>query len=709
MTRAARLLVAMTLEEKLGQLTMAAGTQALTGPVAGGAVEAEIAAGRVGSLLNLWGADEVAAAQRAARGARLGIPLFFGFDVLHGHRTVFPVPLAEACAFDPELWRRTAAAAAHEARADGLTMVFAPMVDVARDPRWGRIAEGPGEDPYVASLFSVAKVTGFQGPDLARGGAAACVKHFCAYGAAEGGRDYASVDISERAVAEVYAPPFAAALAAGCAALMPAFMDLAGVPMTAHRPLLEGWLRRKLGFEGVIVSDYNAVAELIVHGVAGGRAEAAAMALQAGVDVDMMSFCYRDALPEALDRGLASMDRIDAAVSRVLALKEKLGLFEADPSVHPVAAPVEDAGALALEAARRSIVLLTNRGALPLAGDARVIALIGPLADAAEEMDGPWAAAGRRADAVSIRRGLEAALPQAEIVYAQGVAIDGADFSGASRALDACRTADVVILCLGESAPMSGEAASRTSLGLPGRQGELARAAIDVARERGVPAVVLLSSGRPIVAPALFEAADAVLATWFLGEAAGCAIADVLTGRADAVGRLPVSWPRAEGQIPVYFAQRPTGRPFRAEDSYTSRYLDCANEPQFAFGHGLSYASLALVSFEIDRRAFRFGDELRFFVGLRNAGARDGEATVFLFSRDLAASVARPLLELRRFGRIALRAGEAGALEFVLPARELAFPGADLEPAFEPGAFEFSVGFSADRAGLVTLAAQALA
>ncbi|PNG26083.1 beta-glucosidase [Methylocella silvestris] len=688
----------MTLEEKIGQLTMAAGSYAVTGPIIGGDVEAAIRAGRVGSLLNLWGATEIAAIQKIAmEESRLGIPLIVGFDVLHGHRTIFPIPLAEACAFDPALWKATARAAAGEAAADGVSMVFAPMLDIARDPRWGRIAEGAGEDPFVTCEFAKAKIAGFQGEDLADPAAVAAVaKHFCAYGAAEGGRDYASADVSERALHEIYMPPFAAAIEAGCAAIMPAFMDLAGVPMTAHQPLLRGWLREAQRFEGVIVSDYNALAELMQHGVAADLTAAAVLALRAGVDIDMMSSAYADGLPQALARGLVAEEEIDACVHRVLKLKQRLGLF--DGVLRGARRQGGDSAepALARDAARRSIVLLTNHGALPLSPTLRKIALIGPLAEAAGEMDGPWGAAGDRNDAVSILNGLKAALPAAEIFYAAGVAIKEGDAASIAEAMPLCAEAELIILCLGESAEMSGEAASRAELGLPGRQRELAEAALDLGQKLGRPVVALLSSGRPLTLPWLFERADAVVATWFLGAEAGHAIADVLTARFNPVGRLALSWPRAVGQIPIYYARRPTGRPFAAEDHYTTKYIDCAVEPQFPFGHGLSYSRFSLEKFAAGRQSFRSGDTLHFSVEVHNHGPFDGEATVFLFAHDLVASVARPVLELKRFGKIALPAGESGALCFALAASELAFRGADFQPCFEPGAFAFSVGFDAD-------------
>ncbi|VTZ50847.1 Beta-glucosidase [Methylocella tundrae] len=696
----------MTLEEKVGQLSMAAGGYAVTGPLLGGDVTADIRAGRVGSLLNLWGAEVISAVQKMAiEETRLGIPLLVGFDVLHGHRTIFPIPLAEAAAFDAALWAATARASAAEAAQDGISLVFAPMLDVARDPRWGRIAEGAGEDPLVAAEFGKAKVFGFQGANLEEPGAvAATVKHFCAYGAALAGRDYASVDISERTLHEAYLPPFAATVAAGCAAVMPAFMDLAGIPMTAHRPLLRGWLRGKQRFDGVIISDYNALAELMRHGVAADLVDAAALALIAGVDIDMMSGAYHKGLPRAVAEGRVSMEEIDASVRRVLTLKQRLGLFDAACRQRKVETPSPAPGPLAREAARRAIVLLTNKGALPLPSSLEKISVIGPLADARREMDGPWAAAGDREKPVAILEGLAATLPDVEIRFAAGVGIEGEDDSGIIGALELCRDADVIVLCVGEAAAMSGEAASRADLGLPGRQTELAKAALDL----GKPVVALLSSGRPLTVPWLFERAAAVLATWFLGVEAGNAIADVLTGRFNPVGRLPVTWPRAVGQIPIFLGPRPTGRPFAPNDSYTSKYLDVSVRPQFYFGHGLSYSCFAISDLRAKSQSFRFDETVEFTAEIVNEGPQSGEATVFLFARDVLASIARPLLELKGFAKIALCAGEKGLVYFSLAARELSFPGADSQPCFEPGAFEFSAGFSAEPEALVTIRLEAL-
>ncbi len=714
MNRIDKLLAAMTLAEKIGQLIMAAAGHAVTGPVLASEMIEGIRAGRIGSLLNIWGGREVHAVQKiAAEETRLGIPLLIGFDVVHGHETIFPIPLGEAALFDPTLWERSAREAAIEAAASGINMTFAPMLDIARDPRWGRIAEGPGEDPFVGAEFAKAKVRGFQGPGLPEslagaGAIAATAKHFCAYGAALAGCDYTSADVSDRELHEVYLPPFAAAVAAGCAAIMPAFNDLAGIPMTAHVPLLRGWLRRNIGFDGVIVSDYNAIAELLRHGVAGDLAEAAAAALLAGVDIDMMSDAYGRGLPEALARGLVSIDLIDAAVRRVLKLKEELGLLD-DPyrrGSARAAAP-GDAKArieLARDVARRAIVVLTNDGVLPLSPTLRRIALIGPLADARAEMLGPWAIAGSAADPVTIREGLAAALPEAEITVAPGVAIAGADMTGIAAAREICQDAEIVLLCLGEAANMSGEAASRANPGLPGVQDALAEAIFDL----GKPVVVLISSGRPLTIPLIVEKARAVVATWFLGAAAGHAIADVLTGKFNPSGRLPVTWPRDVGQVPIFYAARPSGRPANPDDHYTSKYLDMPVEPLFYFGHGLSYSRFNLTNLRVSTAEFKRGDELTIEVDVFNGGPIAGEATVFLFARDVVASVARPVRELKGVGKIALAPGEGGTVSFKLDAAALAFPGSDLQPVLEPGEFLLFAGQSADPRELLSIKVRAL-
>jgi beta-glucosidase len=707
MSRIEALIGRMTLAEKLGQLTMTAAGFPVTGPVIAGDSTEGIKAGTIGSLLNLFGAHQAREMQRlAVEESRLGVPLLIALDVIHGHRTLFPVPLAEAGLFDAGAWALTARESAREAAADGLAMTFAPMLDVSRDPRWGRSVEGPGEDPWLGAQIAKAKIWGLQGADLgAEDALAAVAKHYCAYGPVTAGRDYASVDASERSLREVHLPPFAAAVAAGAAAVMPAFTDLAGVPMTAHAALLRGWLRGRLGFDGVIVSDYNAIAELIRHGVAADLTDAAALALKAGVDIDMMANAYRLGLPVALQRGLVSMSEIDEAVRRVLDLKERLGLFD---QPYRRGAKAESAVVLAhrrqlaRDIGARAIVMLKNAGAtLPLAAPLRRLAVIGPLADAASEMGGPWSLAGQPQTHVSVVAGLRAALPETQILYAAGVAIQGDDTSGMQDAIDLGGTAQAFILCLGEAANMSGEAASRAYLDLPGQQRPFAQAVIDRARTLGKPVVAVLFSGRPLIVPWLIEQADAVLAAWFLGSEAGNCIADVLTGVVSPSGRTAMSWPRAMGQMPIFFGQRPGGRPAVATDAYTSKYIDAPNEPLFAFGHGLTFGHFSLSNLRVSPSDATERDTIEVCVDVANNGARAAEETVFLFTHDCVASVTRPLLELKGFGKIALQPGETGTVTLHLPASELRYLDLDLQPLFEAGDIEILVGPCADRSQLL--------
>jgi beta-glucosidase len=706
-TRIDALLASMTLEEKIGQMTLVSAGQAVTGP--GGPVDylQAVRAGQVGTVSNLWGPEQTREVQRIAlEETRLGIPLLFVMDVIHGHRTIFPLPLAEAGAFDPDLWERTARVAATEAAADGLAMTYAPMLDIARDPRWGRIAESPGEDPWLAARFAQAKVRGFQGSDLAAADSvAATAKHLAAYGAVTAGREYAAVDISERSLHEIYLPPFRAAVAAGVAAIMPAFHNLAGVPMTANAAALRDVVRKRWGFEGVMVSDYGAVAELVVHGVAEDLPEAAALALRAGIDIDLMGNAYARGLPGALERGRVTMVEVDAAVRRILALKAALGLFD-DPHRRGHGLRSEQLAAhraLAREAARRAIVLLTNRsGTLPLSREGDRIAVIGPLADARDDMLGPWAAGGQPDEMVTILEGLRAAFPAREVAHASAIQIGGGDTSGIPAALDLARAAGVVVLCLGEARRMSGEAASRARPTLPGHQAELAKAALDL----GKPVVVTLSSGRPLMAPWLmapwlFERADAVLATWFLGSEAGNAVGDVLCGGYNPTARLPVSWPVDIGQIPIFYGQQPTGRPADPAEHYTAKYIDLPVDPLFPFGHGLSYTRFRYRDLRARPKELRPGEAITVEVEVTNEGALAGEETVFLFLRDPVASIARPLLELKGVAKIALEPGARGTVRFELSTEDLTFFGPDLSPRLEPGAFEIHVGPSAARDALL--------
>lgn len=684
------LIRAMTLEEKTGQLTMIE---------AGGATpevtSAALREGRAGSILNLSGRARLNELQQAALESRLRIPALFTLDVLHGYETMFPIPLGEAAAFDPALWEATARAAAVEAAADGIHLTFAPMLDISRDPRWGRIAESPGEDPWLGSRFAEAKVRGFQGAGISNADAiAATAKHFAAYGAVTAGREYAPVDISERTLHEVYLPPFAAAVRAGTAAIMPAFTDLAGVPMTAHEALLNGLVRVRWLFDGVYVSDYTAIPELMNHGVAADAAEAAALALNAGIDIDMVGTTYRDGLPVALERGLVTLEQIDAAVRRVLTLKARLGLFDA-PFARGTGGvtPAQRAAhrELARDAARRSMVLLRNSsGLLPLTAPSGHLAILGPLANSRKDMPGPWQAACRMEEVVTIAEGVRAALPGwriSEPPPGSGVAVAG----------DIAAQADVVLLCLGEREEMCGEGGSRANPVLPWDE----RLLVGTVMKLGKPVIVALLSGRPLADPWLFLKADTIIAAWFPGSQAGTALGDVLTGKWNPSGRLPVTWPQAAGQIPVFYAQRPTGRPADPNVRTTSKYLDMPNEPRFPFGHGLSYTRFAYSNPRVTPGAARAGERLRVEVDIANEGEREGEATALLFIRAPVSRIARPLLELRGMGKLTLAPHSSGTLVFDLSTDDLRYLDGNLQPALEAGELEILVGPSADRASLL--------
>jgi beta-glucosidase len=703
------MLDSMTLTEKIGQLTMVCGGVGDLGGGSGGALRPELSetqledvrAGRVGSILNVWGETYVEKAQAAARVSRLRIPLLTCLDVLHGYETLFPIPLGEAASFDPNLWEATARAAAVETASAGVDLTFAPMLDVARDARWGRMAESFGEDPWLGVQFATAKVRGYQ-RDFASGDTiAATAKHLGAYGAVTAGREYNSVDISTRSLHEVHLPPFAAAVRAGVAAIMPSFNDLAGVPMTANAPVLRGILRERYGFDGVIISDFSATAELLAHGVAADLAEAAALSLKAGIDIDMVSDVYPRGLPLALKQGLVNEGLIDEAVRRVLALKARLGLL-ADlsrgrkamaRSVHPI-----EHRSLAREAACKSMVLLQNRGGLlPLRGEGGKLAILGPFGIGRHDMMGPWRAAGRAEDVVDFVTGLRDGAPGWSIDAALGCFVRDEDPATFPAAMEAANRADLILLCLGESADMSGEAGSRAFPGIPAVQQRLAEAVFGL----GKPVIVALSSGRPLTAPWLFEKADAVIATWFPGCEAGPALADVLTGRFNPSGKLPVCWPYAVGQMPIFYAHRPTGRPVEEGNHMTSRYIDVPVEPQFPFGHGLSYTSFAYRNLQLSREVLRPGETLTAEVEVLNQGKAGGQETAFLFMRDPIASVARPVLELKGVARLSLPAGGSGVARFSFAAEDAAFIDEAGHPVMEGGVIELLIGPKADRAALI--------
>jgi beta-glucosidase len=656
--------------------------------------EDKIRAGLIGSMGGVAGAAKVNELQRiAVEESRLGIPLLFGLDVIHGYRTIFPIPLAEACSWEPELARRTAEAAAREAAASGINWTYAPMVDIARDPRWGRIAEGAGEDPYLASRFAEARVQGFQGDDLTRPSALlACAKHFTAYGGAVGGRDYNTVDISLQTLHEVYLPPFRAAAEAGVGTFMSAFNDLNGVPCTANRYLMTEVLREQFGFEGFVVSDANAVAEVMVHGYAETRQEASLKALSAGVDMDMSRGTYLEDLPQLLAEGTLDEAVLDEAVRRVLRIKFAMGLFDqpyrADPEQEAKVLLAPEHRTLAREAARRSIVLLKNdRDVLPLGKQAKKIALIGPLADNAEEMHGTWAVSGDPKDVVTIRQGLVDALGQdSQILYAKGCEITGED-ADFSEALEAARQADVIIAVVGESSSMSGEAASRLSLDLPGRQEDLLKAL----HQTGKPLVVVLINGRPLTIPWVAEHADAILEAWQLGTESGHAIADVLLGDYNPSGKLVVTFPYSVGQVPIYYNHPNTGRP-TGPIKFTTKYIDGPTEPLYPFGYGLSYTTFAYERLSLSQTDMTPDGRMTVEVEVTNTGNRFGEEIVQLYVTDLVASRVRPVKELKGFVKVALEPGETKRVTMELKAADLGFYNERMEYVVEPGRFKLHAG-----------------
>ncbi|MGH9874306.1 MAG: beta-glucosidase BglX [Pyrinomonadaceae bacterium] len=689
------LLAKMTLTEKLGQL------QQLDGEGNGNfrPEHLEMAShGQLGSTLNVRGAQKTNQLQQIAISkSRLKIPLIFGFDVIHGYRTVFPIPLGEAASWDPSAAERSASIAAAEARAAGVHWTFAPMVDIARDPRWGRIAEGSGEDPYLGSAMARARVRGFQGSDYsAHDKIVACAKHWGAYGAAEAGRDYNTTDVSERTLREVYFPPFKAAVDAGVGTFMSAFNSLNGVPASANHFTLTEVLRGEWKFDGFVVSDYTSVEELIKHGVAGNGAEAASAALNAGVDMEMVSRLYNKHADELLSQRKLSQKTIDEAVRRILRIKFRLGLFD-DPltneSLEQSAIFNKANVAAAREIAARSLVLLKNdRDVLPLNKNVRSIALLGPLADNKPDMLGSWTGDGRPDDAVTLLQGLKTKVPQTKINYAKGCDIDSDKTDGFDEAVRAAKESDVVIIAVGESAGMSGEAASRSSLDLPGRQLDLIKAV----KATGKPIIVVLMNGRPLTISWIAENTPAILETWFAGTEAGNAIADVLFGDVNPGGKLPVTFPRAVGQVPLYYNHLNTGRPPDPNNKYTSKYLDVDWKPLFPFGYGLSYTKFEITNLKLSAPRIAPGGKLTVSVDVRNEGTRAGDEVVQLYLRDVVASVSRPVKELRGFQRVTLQPGETKHLDFELTSEQLGFLNRDMHFVIEPGEFQVMVGSNSE-------------
>jgi beta-glucosidase len=702
--RVNELLARMTLEEKFGQL------QQLDGEADGRYRPEHLDLARkglLGSTLNVRGAKSVNDVQRAAvEESRLRIPLLFAFDVIHGYRTIFPIPLGEAASWDPEGVERAAAIAAAEARAAGLHWTFAPMVDIARDARWGRIAEGAGEDPYLGAIMARARVRGFQGNDFSQPDKLiACAKHWVAYGAAEAGRDYNPADMSERTLRSIYFPPFKAAVDAGVATFMSAFNDLNGVPTSGNTFTLTDVLRREWQFSGFVVSDYNSVIELVKHGVAADEADAARLALTAGVDMEMVSRSFATEGQRLVKEGRVPIAVVDEAVKRVLRVKVRAGLFErpfADEAREKATIMRSDFRTAARRLAGRSMVLLKNTGGtLPLSANVRRIAVIGPLADDRQNMMGSWTGDGRAEDVVTVLEGIKAAVSlQTHVMHGMGARLDlksstedkpgAADQAARDKAVALARSADAVVLVIGETGDMSGEAASRASLDLPGRQLELAQAIV----QTGKPVAVVLMNGRPLTIEWLADRAPAILEAWFPGTEAGHAVADVLFGKINPGGKLPVTFPRRVGQVPIYYNHAHTGRPPSDTEKYTSKYLDTSWTPLYPFGLGLSYTEFRLSDLRLSASTIALDGRVTVSVAVANVGKREGDEVVQLYVTDVVRSITPPVQELKGFQRIHVRPGDQHRVEFTLTPEHLGFYNRDLKWVVEPGEFRIRTSIS---------------
>jgi len=691
-------LARLSVAEKVGQLSQRGG-DVNTGKVLEADREA-VRQGRVGSLINVRGVANVNDAQRLAlEGPAAKVPLLLGFDVIHGYRTVFPVPLGLAASWDPSAVQDASAAASAEASACGVRWAFSPMVDVARDPRWGRVVEGAGEDPYLGAAMARAQVRGLQGDDYAAPGRlAACVKHWVAYGAAQGGRDYNSAEVSERTLRSVYFPPFKAALDAGAATVMSALNDLDGVPGTADARTLTAVLRGEWKFAGPVVADYQAVDQLVAHGVAAGPADAARLALLAGVDMEEQSRAFEHNLPALVSSGAVPVEALDRAVRRVLRVKVRLGLFEA-----PYADPAGEAGALLspahLEAARRvagrTLVLLKNDGGvLPLAPKVRSVAVVGPLADDRQTPMGPWFGDGRAGDVVTlleaVRAKAAARRPALTVAHANGCDLTGQDGSGIAEAARLALTSDFAVVAVGEGSNQSGEATSLTSLDLTGRQLDLVRAVAAT----GTPTAVVLMNGRPLTLGAVDDLVPAILEAWYPGTQGAPAVADALFGDSNPGGKLPMTFPRSVGQIPMFYNHKNTGRPYAAGDKYTSKYIDSPTTPLYPFGHGLSYTHFELSGLRLSADTVPLGSGVSVSVEVRNAGDREGDEVVQIYLHDKVASVARPVRELCGFQRVTLKPGERRTVRIDIAPEALSFYDQAMEFRTEPGAFEVYAGTS---------------
>ncbi len=712
------LLSRMTLDEKIGQLNQYTSRWEMTGPAPQGKNEQEflgmIKNGQVGSMLNVTGAEATRKAQElAVKNSRLGIPMIFGYDVIHGYRTMFPIPLATAASWDPEAAELSARTAASEAAASGVQWTFAPMVDISRDARWGRIMEGAGEDPYLGSVMAAAQVKGFQGNDLgALNTIAACAKHFAAYGFVEAGREYNTVEITENTLRNVVLPPFKACVDAGVASFMNSFNEIGGTPSTANKHLVRDILKGEWGFDGFVVSDWNSIGELQDHGVARDKKEAACLAMKAGSDMDMEGNCYISGLKELVQDGRIDESLIDDAVRRILKIKFELGLFDdpyrySNPEREKVLLSKENLEA-SRKVARESIVLLKNEGQLlPLKKSGQKIAVIGDLADDKDSPLGSWRAQAIEGSAVSLLEGMQNTVSQkSSLLFAQGpvlvtnkpdfrahLTFNETDLTGLDQAVELAKKSDVVVLALGENCFQSGEGRSQTDIALKGVQEQVLEAVY--AANKNV--VVVLMNGRPLAIDWMADHVPAIVEAWQLGSEAGNAIADVLFGDYNPSGKLPVSFPRSVGQCPIYYNHESTGRPNDTGQVFWSHYTDESNDPLLPFGYGLSYTSFEYSGLQLSSREIGGNDKLKISVTIKNTGKYEGTEVAQLYIRDLYGSVTRPVKELKGFRRVSLEPGESRTVEFELSSGDLAFYTADGVWKAEPGDFKLWVGSSSQQ------------
>jgi beta-glucosidase len=706
----------MTLEEKAGQLQLMASAWgggaalSLNPPGTGSDFQQQIEDARQGRLTGVFNGNGARMARMlqtaAVRESRLKVPLIFAADIIHGHRTIFPVPLAEVASFEPDLARRTAEAAAFEASGAGIDWTFSPMVDVARDQRWGRGVEGGGEDPLMGRLFAAARVRGFQGADLkSNQHLLACIKHFGAYGAGESGLDYNAVDMSERRLREVYLQPYKAGFDAGALSAMASFNEINGIPSTGNHWLMTDLLRGEWGFQGFVVSDYTGDEEMIAAGYAKDGRDAARLAFLAGVDMSMQSGLYRQFLPDLVRGGEVPEAKLNESVRRVLALKAMLGLFDdpfgrIDEKREAARSMLPQTRALAREAGRKAIVLLKNEGELlPLPRSGKKIALIGPFAAGPHDLVGPWVVYGDDAKAVDLATGVRGAVSNpASITVTQGSGVEEALAGGIDQAVAAARAADIVVLAIGENSGMSGEAQSRTEIVVPAPQQALAEAVAAT----GKPVVVVLKHGRALALEGAVANAPAILATWFLGTETGNAIADVLFGAYSPSGRLPASFPWKSGQEPYYYAHKPTGRPNPPGElqPYKAHFRGIPNSARYPFGHGLTYGKIEYNGLALSSQEMPANGSIQVSATIANRGSRAAEEVVQLYIHDRVASITQPVRELKAFRKVALAPGQSEVVRFTLTPADLAFYGLQDRPVVEPGTFDVWIAPSAEAEGV---------